>query len=153
MSFVFKLKKPWIPRSSRRITFLSACFFVIPAEAGIQTFFSFDVLQLFYERTKTIFFLLKKQGWIDIPEEVIEKYLIWRPTPVYRAHFLEKFLKTPTRIYFKNEGVNPPGSHKPNTAIAQAYYNKVFGIKRLATETYKRPGKISKAKIDAQKGG
>lgn len=75
------------------------------------------------------------ERWINIPEEVIEKYLIWRPTPVYRAYFLEKFLKTPARIYFKNEGVSPPGSHKPNTAIAQAYYNKVFGIKRLATET------------------
>ena len=75
------------------------------------------------------------ERWIDIPDEVIEKYLIWRPTPLYRATFLEKFLGTPARIYIKNEGVSPPGSHKPNTAIAQAYYNKAFGIKRLATET------------------
>jgi tryptophan synthase beta chain len=75
------------------------------------------------------------ERWIDIPEQVIEKYLIWRPTPLYRAYSLEKFLGTPARIYFKNEGVSPPGSHKPNTAIAQAYFNKVFGIKRLATET------------------
>ena len=75
------------------------------------------------------------ERWIDIPDEVIEKYLIWRPTPLYRATYLEKFLGTPARIYFKNEGVSPPGSHKPNTAIAQAYYNKAFGIKRLATET------------------
>ncbi|MFZ3136249.1 MAG: TrpB-like pyridoxal phosphate-dependent enzyme [Thermodesulfovibrionales bacterium] len=75
------------------------------------------------------------ERWINIPDEVLEKYLIWRPTPLYRARFLEQFLKTPARIYFKNEGVSPPGSHKPNTAIAQAYYNKVFGIKRLATET------------------
>ncbi len=75
------------------------------------------------------------ERWIDIPEEVIEKYLIWRPTPLYRALFLEKFLGTPARIYFKNEGVSPPGSHKPNTAVAQAYFNKAFGIKRLATET------------------
>jgi len=73
--------------------------------------------------------------WIDIPEEVIEKYLIWRPTPLHRALFLEKFLGTPARIYFKNEGVSPPGSHKPNTAIAQAYLNKASGIKRLTTET------------------
>ena len=73
--------------------------------------------------------------WIDIPEEVIEKYLLWRPSPLHRAHSLEKFLGTPARIYFKNEGVSPPGSHKPNTAIAQAYFNKAFGIKRLATET------------------
>jgi tryptophan synthase beta chain len=75
------------------------------------------------------------ERWINIPDEVLEKYLIWRPTPLYRARFLEQHLKTPARIYFKNEGVSPPGSHKPNTAIAQAYYNKAFGIKRLATET------------------
>ena len=75
------------------------------------------------------------ERWIDIPDAVLEKYLIWRPTPLCRAHFLEKFLGTPAHIYFKNEGVSPPGSHKPNTAIAQAYYNKIFGIKRLATET------------------
>lgn len=75
------------------------------------------------------------ERWIDIPEEVLEKYLIWRPSPLHRAYFLEKFLGTPARIYFKNEGVSPPGSHKPNTAIAQAYFNKAAGIKRLATET------------------
>ncbi len=78
---------------------------------------------------------VSSERWIDIPQEVIEKYIIWRPTPLHRAHFLEKFLGTPARIYFKNEGVSPPGSHKPNTAIAQAYLNKAFGIKRLATET------------------
>ncbi|MBM4129330.1 MAG: TrpB-like pyridoxal phosphate-dependent enzyme [Nitrospira sp.] len=75
------------------------------------------------------------ERWINIPEEVIEKYFMWRPTPLCRATFLEHFLGTPARIYFKNEGVSPPGSHKPNTAMAQAYYNKVFGIKRLTTET------------------
>jgi tryptophan synthase beta chain len=75
------------------------------------------------------------QRWVDIPEAVIEKYLIWRPTPLYRARQFEKLLDAPVRIYFKNEGVSPPGSHKPNTAVAQAYYNKAFGIKRLATET------------------
>jgi len=75
------------------------------------------------------------ERWIDIPEEVLEKYLLWRPTPLYRAYSLERFLETPARIYYNNEGVSPPGSHKPNTAIAQAYYNKAFGIKRLATET------------------
>jgi tryptophan synthase beta chain len=75
------------------------------------------------------------QRWIDIPEEVLEKLLMWRPTPLYRATALEKFLGTPAKIYFKNEGVSPPGSHKPNTAIAQAYYNKVAGTKRLTTET------------------
>ena len=75
------------------------------------------------------------ERWIDIPEEVLEKYLIWRPSPLHRAYFLEKFLGTPARIYFKNEGVSPPGSHKPNTAVAQTYFNKVAGIKRLSTET------------------
>jgi tryptophan synthase beta chain len=75
------------------------------------------------------------ERWINIPEEVLEKYLLWRPTPLYRAYSLEKFLGTPARIYYNNEGVSPPGSHKPNTAIAQAYYNKTFGMKRLATET------------------
>ena len=75
------------------------------------------------------------ERWIDIPEEVLEKYLIWRPTPLYRAFNLEKHLQTPARIYFKNEGVSPAGSHKPNTAIAQAYYNKVAGTKRITTET------------------
>ena len=76
-----------------------------------------------------------KDRWIDIPQEVMEKLLIWRPTPLRRAYALEKVLGTPARIYYKDEGVSPPGSHKPNTAVAQAYYNKVFGIKRIATET------------------
>ena len=75
------------------------------------------------------------ERWINIPEEVLEKYAIWRPTPLYRAYSLEKYLDTPAKIYFKNEGVSPAGSHKPNTAIAQAYYNKIAGTKRITTET------------------
>jgi tryptophan synthase beta chain len=75
------------------------------------------------------------ERWINIPDAVLEKYLLWRPTPLYRARGFEKFLNAPVRIYYKNEGVSPPGSHKPNTAVAQAYYNKVFGVKRLSTET------------------
>jgi tryptophan synthase beta chain len=78
---------------------------------------------------------VSQDRFIDIPDEILEKYLIWRPTPLYRAYRLEKALDTPAKIYFKNEGVSPPGSHKPNTAIAQAYYNKVSGIKRITTET------------------
>jgi tryptophan synthase beta chain len=78
---------------------------------------------------------VSQERFIDIPEEVLEKYLIWRPTPLYRAYALEKHLETPARIYFKNEGVSPAGSHKPNTAIAQAYYNKISGTKRITTET------------------
>lgn len=75
------------------------------------------------------------ERWIDIPEEVIARLLMWRPSPLVRATSLEKFLGTPAHIYYKNEGMSPPGSHKPNTSIAQAYYNKVAGIKRLTTET------------------
>lgn len=78
---------------------------------------------------------VSQERWIDIPEPVLEKYLIWRPTPLYRAYGLEEYLQTPAKIYFKNEGVSPAGSHKPNTAIAQAYYNKVAGTKRVFTET------------------
>ena len=73
--------------------------------------------------------------WIDIPEEVLRIYALWRPSPLYRAKRLEEALGTPARIYYKNEGVSPAGSHKPNTAVAQAYYNKQFGIKRMTTET------------------
>lgn len=75
------------------------------------------------------------ERFIEIPEEVRQLYRLWRPSPVYRAHRLEKALDTPARIYFKYEGVSPAGSHKLNTAIPQAYYNKKQGIKRLATET------------------
>ncbi len=72
---------------------------------------------------------------IPIPEEVREVYRLYRPTPLYRAHRLERALDTPARIYYKYEGVSPAGSHKPNTAIAQAYYNRQEGVTRLATET------------------
>ena len=75
------------------------------------------------------------ERYIDIPGEVLDVYRLWRPTPLIRAHRLEKALGTPARIYYKNEGVSPPGSHKPNTAVAQAYYNKAAGVKRLVTET------------------
>ncbi|NNL43475.1 MAG: TrpB-like pyridoxal phosphate-dependent enzyme [Desulfobacterales bacterium] len=78
---------------------------------------------------------VSQERFIDIPDEIMEKYLIWRPTPLYRAYSLEKYLDTPAKIYFKNEGVSPAGSHKPNTAIAQAYYNKISGTKRILTET------------------
>ena len=75
------------------------------------------------------------ERWIDIPEPVLDVYTMWRPSPLVRATNLEKALDTPARIYFKNEGVSPPGSHKPNTAVPQAYYNKVFGIEKMTTET------------------
>jgi len=75
------------------------------------------------------------ERWIEIPEEVREIYKLWRPTPLFRAHRLEKALDTPAKIFYKYEGTSPPGSHKPNTAVAQAYYNKKEGIKRITTET------------------
>ncbi|RLJ71588.1 tryptophan synthase beta chain [Hydrogenivirga caldilitoris] len=75
------------------------------------------------------------QEWIDIPEEVLDILSLWRPTPLHRAKNLEEFLGTPAKIFYKNESVSPPGSHKPNTAVAQAYYNKISGVKRLTTET------------------
>ena len=75
------------------------------------------------------------QRWIPIPEPVREIYRLWRPSPLYRAYRLEQALGTPAKIYYKYEGVSPAGSHKPNTAVPQAWYNKQAGIKRLATET------------------
>jgi len=78
---------------------------------------------------------VSQERWIDIPEELQEVYKIWRPTPLVRARRWEKALDTPAKIYYKWEGVSPPGSHKPNTAVAQAYYNKKEGVKRIATET------------------
>src|SRR3954452_19819868 len=72
---------------------------------------------------------------IEIPDEVRDIYRLWRPSPLYRARRLERALDTPARIYYKYEGVRPAGSHKPNTAVAQAYYNKQEGVRRLTTET------------------
>ncbi|MFH0846554.1 MAG: TrpB-like pyridoxal phosphate-dependent enzyme [Chloroflexota bacterium] len=72
---------------------------------------------------------------IEIPQEIQEIYHLYRPSPLYRAHRLEKFLDTPAKIFYKYEAGSPPGSHKPNTAIAQAFYNKAEGVKRLTTET------------------
>ncbi len=78
---------------------------------------------------------LSRERYIEIPEPVRQLYAQWRPSPLFRARRLERALDTPARIYYKYEGVSPAGSHKPNTAIAQAFYNKQAGIKRLATET------------------
>lgn len=78
---------------------------------------------------------VSQQRWIDIPQGVLEILYRWRPSPLHRAYALEKYLGTPARIYYKNESVSPAGSHKPNTAVPQAWYNKEFGIKKLTTET------------------
>jgi tryptophan synthase beta chain len=75
------------------------------------------------------------ERWIEIPEPVREVYRLWRPTPLFRAHRLERALDTPAHIYYKYEGASPVGSHKPNTAVPQAFYNREAGIRRLATET------------------
>ena len=78
---------------------------------------------------------ISAERYIQIPEEVREIYQLWRPTPLIRARRLEKVLGTPAHIYYKNESVSPPGSHKPNTAVAQAFYNKAAGTRALTTET------------------
>ena len=78
---------------------------------------------------------MSSQRWFDIPEEVLQILYRWRPSPLHRALALERLLDTPARIYYKNESVSPAGSHKLNTAIAQAYYNKVAGTKHITTET------------------
>lgn len=78
---------------------------------------------------------LSLEKWIDIPDEIRQIYKIWRPTPLCRAVRLEKALKTPARIYYKDESQSPPGSHKTNTSVAQAYYNKKAGVRRICTET------------------
>lgn len=78
---------------------------------------------------------VSQERYIDIPEEVRDVYRQWRPAPLYRARRLEKALDTPAKIYYKYEGVSPAGSHKPNTAVPQAFYNKIEGVKRLSTET------------------
>src|SRR5207253_8667848 len=76
-----------------------------------------------------------QQRWIEIPDEIRDVYRLWRPSPLYRARRLEKALGTPAHIYYKYEGVSPAGSHKPNTAVAQAYYNKREKVGHLSTET------------------
>ncbi|MFN4293590.1 MAG: TrpB-like pyridoxal phosphate-dependent enzyme [Thermoflexales bacterium] len=78
---------------------------------------------------------VSRERWVEIPEPVRDVYKLWRPTPLYRAHRLEKALQTPAKIFYKYEGVSPAGSHKPNTAVAQAFYNKEEGTQRITTET------------------
>jgi tryptophan synthase beta chain len=78
---------------------------------------------------------VSSERFVEIPEEVLEVYRMWRPSPLYRAHGLEKLIGGPARIYYKYEGVSPVGSHKPNTAVPQAYYNAKAGVRKLATET------------------
>ena len=75
------------------------------------------------------------EEWIDVPGEVLDVYRLWRPSPLFRATRLEQALETPAHIYFKYEGVSPAGSHKPNTAVAQAFYNRQAGVRRISTET------------------
>src|SRR5690554_2818718 len=78
---------------------------------------------------------LSTERWISIPGEVMDAYKLWRPTPLRRAYRLEKALDTPAKIFYKNESVSPSGSHKLNTAVPQAYYNKEAGVNTLTTET------------------
>ena len=96
----------------------------VPPEAGAPVF-PMNLIELDYST----------QRWIDIPEGILDILSRWRPSPLHRAYDLEEALGTPAKIYYKNESLSPAGSHKPNTAIAQAWYNKQFGIEKLTTET------------------
>src|ERR671937_1282568 len=78
---------------------------------------------------------VSQERWIEIPDEIRNVLRLWRPSPLYRARRLEKLLSTPARIYYKYEGVSPAGSHKPNTAVPQAYYNAKAGVRKPTTET------------------
>src|SRR5205814_8974506 len=78
---------------------------------------------------------VSRERWIAIPDGIRDVLRLWRPSPLYRARRLERALGTPARIYYKYEGVSPAGSHKPNTAVAQVYYNKQEKVTRIATET------------------
>ena len=78
---------------------------------------------------------MSAERYIDIPEEVLDVYRLWRPSPLYRARRLEELLDTPAKIFYKYEGVSPAGSHKPNTSVPQAFYNHEEGITKLTTET------------------
>ena len=92
---------------------------------ALEAIFSKELLRQETSRNQTI----------DIPEEIREAYRLWRPTPLIRATRLESYLKTPAKLYYKYEGVSPTGSHKPNTAVPQAYYNMIEGVEKLTTET------------------
>ncbi len=121
-----------LPGTTCRRTFLSRChrYCILATKEPLGPE---DLAHLF--PTTLIEQEMSTDRWIEIPDEVLDILAIWRPTPLVRAHNLERALKTPARIYFKDESVSPPGSHKPNTAVAQVYYNKQAGISRLTTET------------------
>ena len=95
---------------------------------------TFDEMSVIFPK-EIIMQEMTQDRFVDIPEEIREMYRQFRPSPLYRARALEKALGTPARIYYKYEGANATGSHKLNTALPQAFYNKIEGIKRLATET------------------
>lgn len=105
-----------------------------PLHPGTQQPITPDLLEPLFPR-ELILQEVSSERFIEIPDEVRKVYAGWRPTPLYRATELEKLLDTPARIYYKYEGVSPAGSHKTNTAVAQAFYNKMEGIRRITTET------------------
>ncbi len=105
-----------------------------PLHPGTRQPISPDMLEPLFPK-ELILQEVSTERYIEIPDEVRKVYATWRPTPLFRATALEKLLNTPAKIYYKYEGVSPAGSHKPNTAVAQAYYNKMEGIKKITTET------------------
>jgi tryptophan synthase beta chain len=90
---------------------------------------------------------VSQERYIDIPDPVQEVYRLWRPSPLFRAHRLEKLLDTPARIYYKYEGVSPAGSHKPNTAVPQAYYNAMEGVTKLSSGWNVRCGRSQRPTV------
>ncbi|MDP2422770.1 MAG: TrpB-like pyridoxal phosphate-dependent enzyme, partial [Bacteroidales bacterium] len=105
-----------------------------PLHPGTKQPITPDMLEPLFPR-ELILQEVSAERYIEIPDEVRKIYARWRPTPLFRAYGLEQLLDTPARIYYKYEGVSPAGSHKPNTAVAQAFYNKTEGIRRIITET------------------
>jgi len=105
-----------------------------PLHPGTRQPITPDLLEPLFAR-ELIMQEVSAERYIEIPDEVRKIYAQWRPTPLFRAYNLEKALDTPAKIYYKYEGVSPAGSHKPNTAVAQAFYNKIEGIKKITTET------------------
>jgi tryptophan synthase beta chain len=105
-----------------------------PLHPGTRQPITPDLLEPLFPRN-LILQEVSGERYIEIPKEVRSIYAKWRPSPLFRAHGLEKLLNTPARIFYKYEGVSPAGSHKPNTAVAQAFYNKISGARRITTET------------------
>ncbi len=134
MEYKYHLSESEIPRFFYNIVADMPNKPMPPLHPGTREPITPDLLEPLFPRD-LILQEVSTERFIEIPEEVRKIYAQWRPTPLFRARNLEKLIDTPARIFYKYEGVSPAGSHKPNTAVAQAFYNKVSGVKGIATET------------------